>query len=221
MKIYRVHKALTFEIEKKILDKIASYIYKFITADKLSIIALLGALLTSISYVSAKNNPIILFFACLGIFIHWFGDSLDGRVAGLRNEARPTLGHYIDHMLDSVSAAIIIFGISFSGLTQTSAWIWCLVLFLLIMIHSFLKASITGVFEISFEKIGPTEVRIGLIIINLIIYYTNNPLLINVPFKVNLFDLFGILISISLIFNLLKSMVKTFTSYKYNHKNPQ
>lgn len=209
MKITRIHHSLIFKLEKPILDFIAPRIAPHLTADQLSTLAIIGAILTSACYIAAKNQPLFLLISCVGIFIHWLGDSLDGRVAKLRNESRPVLGHYIDHMLDAVSVVIITFGLGYSGLTETSAWVWTLALFLLLMVHAFLKASVTGQFELAFEKIGPTEARMGLIVVNLLLYFTGNPLISYAPFPMKLLDAIGLVVALLFLIQLVKSL--TFT----------
>ncbi|HDS11500.1 MAG TPA: hypothetical protein ENN77_01200 [Candidatus Wirthbacteria bacterium] len=60
------------------------------------------------------------------------------------------------------------------------------------MIHTFLKANVTGVFELSMGRVGPTEARIMVIVINLIILYAGNPILVTRPLRFNLADLMGV-----------------------------
>lgn len=209
MEIKRNHKAITYEPEKKLLDKVAGIIYLHTTADQLSLLALLGALLTGSAYILSQYNLGLLHVANIGILLHWFGDSLDGRVARNRKESRPKYGHYLDHILDSISLVIIIFGITYSGLTLTTSWVWVLSLFLLIMIHSFLKASVTGEFDLSIERIGPTEARIGLIMVNLVILLTNNTSLVVFPFPATVFDVVGLVTAFVLLVNFGKTVYLT------------
>ena len=209
MEIKRTHNSLTYEPEKKILDFIAGKIYRYVTADQLSLLALIGAIMAGIGYAYSKIQLSTIMLATVGIFLHWFGDSLDGRVARLRNQNRPRYGHYLDHILDAFSLVIIIFGISFSKQTIFSTWIWVLVIFLLIMVHSFLKSSITGVFELSFERFGATEARLSLIFMNLLIYITGNPVVLHRPYEYNLLDAIGLFATIALLLILFKSVYET------------
>jgi archaetidylinositol phosphate synthase len=209
MKLIRKHNAWTYEPEKRLLDFIAARIYRYVTADQLSLLAFAGAIIAAVFYANLQIALYSVMFASLGIFLHWFGDSLDGRVARLRDENRPRYGHYLDHILDAFSLVIIIFGISYSKQTMFSTWIWVLVIFLLMMIHSYLKSSITGVFELSFERFGATEARITLILMNIIIFVTGNPIMIRRPIEYNLLDLFGLIAATILLFILLKSVFQT------------
>ena len=206
MEIKRKHKALTFEAEKRILDFIAGKIFKYVTADMMSLLALLGALLASISYLMTDKSLIFLQLASLGIFFHWFGDSLDGRVARLRHESRPKYGHYLDHILDAVSITVIIFGIGYSQLTMQAGWVWLLAILQLLMIHSYLKASATGIFELSVERLGPTELRILLICINSIIFASKNPKFIIQAITFTLFDIIGILLTVIMLLVFIRAV---------------
>ena len=109
-KISRVYKTLTYKPEKKILDYLASKLFKFFTADQFTFFAFFGAIVVAVAYQFTGNSLNFLHLVNLGIFIHWFGDSLDGRVAGLRGESRPLYGHYMDHIMDSLGIVIIFFG---------------------------------------------------------------------------------------------------------------
>ncbi|MCL4384164.1 CDP-alcohol phosphatidyltransferase family protein [Patescibacteria group bacterium] len=205
--LVRKHQAITYRIEKKILDILAAKLYQSVTADQLSFLALCGAILASLAYILAGQSLWWLTVAGVGIFIHWFGDSLDGRTARLRGENRPLYGHYLDHILDAISVVIIVFGINFSDITNQSTWVWVLVLFLLLMIHSYLKASVTGVFELAIERYGGTEIRIGLILMNLLILATGNPSWRLTAVETwTLTDVLGGIIAALLMLNLIKAI---------------
>jgi archaetidylinositol phosphate synthase len=94
--------------------------------------------------------------------LNWFGDSLDGTVARVRNHQRPRYGFYIDHVVDVWNATMLFAGLAVSGLT--SPWIASalLVVYLLLAAESFLATHALGVFRISFAGFGPTELRIVL-----------------------------------------------------------
>jgi len=88
---------------------------------------------------------------------------------------------------------------------QTS-WIWVLVFYLLMMSHSYLKSSVTGVFEMSFERVGPTEARIGMILMNSLVFFTRNPVIMKKPISFNLLDAIGFLAACILAMLLAKSI---------------
>jgi phosphatidylglycerophosphate synthase len=55
----------------------------------------------------------LLAVVCLGI--NWFGDSLDGTVARVRNCQRPRYGFYVDHVLDTLGTLFVLAGLGLSG----------------------------------------------------------------------------------------------------------
>jgi len=209
MEIKRKHYSLTCVWEKKILNFLARKIYRLITADQLSYLALGGSFLAAAAYLLAANDLAWLHLANFGIFVQWFGDSLDGRTARLRKENRPCYGHYFDHILDAISMVVIIFGINYSSLTLQSEWMWVLSLFLLIMIHAYLKSSLTGVFELTIERFGGTEARLFLMFINFLLIFTGNPLIIAGFLPLNLIDVLGCLVAVMLLWNFWFAVSRT------------
>ena len=202
IRIDRVYKSPTYKAEKKILDYISSKIFNFVTA----FFALLGAILVSVSYQFTGNSLNYLHLANLGIFIHWFGDSLDGRVARLRGEARPLYGHYMDHIMDSIGVVIIFVGISMSPIATSVYWLIALALALLIFNHAYLKASVTNTFKLSISKFGGTEARILFILFNIFLIFSKNPTYLTLSKKLFLSDVLIIFFSIILGFTLLKEI---------------
>ena len=47
--------------------------------------------------------------------LNWFGDSLDGTLARVRNRERPRYGYYVDHVLDAVGLRVLFGGLMLGG----------------------------------------------------------------------------------------------------------
>ena len=133
----RLNLATTAKIESDILDFLVKLLPSWVTPDLLTIAAFLSSLIGGTLYLFVTENPYLLLFINLCLLIHWFADSLDGRLARYRKDTRPNYGYYIDHILDSAAAAFFIGGITISELTITAAWIW--VLSLMFLIHCCMK----------------------------------------------------------------------------------
>ena len=103
----------------------------------------------------------------LFLFLNWFGDSLDGTVARVRERQRPRYGFYVDHLADAFGAIFLLSGFAFSGLVSPPSAIALLIAYLLLQIHIALKAHTTRVFQIAFAGVGGTEARIILGVMNL------------------------------------------------------
>ena len=98
---------------------------------------------------------------------NWFGDSLDGTLARVRDQQRPKYGFYVDHMLDALGSFFLTTGLALSGyMTPVVAYAF-LIAYLLLSIEVYLATYSLGTFHLSYWSFGPTELRILLVIGNL------------------------------------------------------
>jgi phosphatidylglycerophosphate synthase len=102
--------------------------------------------------------------------VNWFGDSLDGTLARVRQKQRPRYGFYVDHMIDSIGAVAMMGGLALSGYMHPVIAIGLLIAFLLLSIQSYLATYTLGEFHLSFWRFGPTELRILLALGNLAVF---------------------------------------------------
>jgi len=173
----RTNDILLGPLERPALAFFAKHMPMWVNSDMLTIFALFGAAMIFLAYFLAgqagdlKGNG-YLFLVNLGLFIHWFGDSLDGTLARYRHHERPNYGYYTDHALDGLASVMIFMGIGLSGLADFKVTMFALVTWLLVMMQVFLKTHATGTFEMTSAKIGPTEIRVLLAILNTVIYFT-------------------------------------------------
>jgi phosphatidylglycerophosphate synthase len=94
--------------------------------------------------------------------INWFGDSLDGTLARVRNQQRPRYGFYVDHVIDLAGTAALMGGLACSGRMSPLVALLLLAGYLIVSAESYLATHAAGVFRISFAGVGPTELRIVL-----------------------------------------------------------
>ena len=148
--------------EKRVLVWLAQRLPGWINSDHLTALGAVAMLGTGLSFAAAALSPRALLLVPVFLAVNWFGDSLDGTVARVRNHQRPRYGFYIDHVVDVWNATMLFAGLAVSGLT--SPWIASalLVVYLLLAAESFLATHALGVFRISFAGFGPTELRIVL-----------------------------------------------------------
>jgi archaetidylinositol phosphate synthase len=71
--------------------------------------------------------------------------------------------------------------------------------YLLMSISVYIRTYITGVFQISYGKFGPTEVRVAVIIANTLIYFSDNPAMHTGYGRFTLFDAIAFSIGIVLL----------------------
>ena len=119
--------------------------------------------MTFVGYTASNYARGWLLLAILGYLVNWFGDSLDGSLARYRGTERPSYGYFIDHSCDGLTTLLILTGMGFSPYVTMDFAMVALAGYLLLSIHTFLSARVLGEFKLSYLAAGPTELRVMLI----------------------------------------------------------
>jgi len=162
---------VTANIEKRVLIWLAERLPQWVTSDQLTLLGLLAMLMAGLSYWAAQWDERALFLVVVALGFNWFGDSLDGTLARVRNRQRPRYGYYVDHVIDIVGALFLIGGLAASGYMTPLVGLGLLVGYMMVSAEIFLATYSLGVFRISFGPIGGTELRILLSIGTLYLLY--------------------------------------------------
>ena len=163
----RVHGSLLAAAEKRALVWMAERMPARVNSDHLTVLGFAAQIATGICYVLAAWDRRMLLAAIVCLAVNWFGDSVDGTLARVRQQQRPRYGFYVDHILDSIGAVAMMGGLALSGYMHPVIATGLLVAFLLLSIQSYLATYTLGEFHLSFWHFGPTELRILLAIGNL------------------------------------------------------
>ncbi|MBN1463881.1 MAG: CDP-alcohol phosphatidyltransferase family protein [Paludibacteraceae bacterium] len=190
----REYSSLVSKYERKALIYLAQKIYKYVTADSLTYLGLLGCCLVALSIVLYPAENDILYLGILGLFINWFGDSLDGSVAALRGEYRSKYGYFMDTLVDVFSYTIILIVIALSGFTSSAIWVTFTILFLFSAFYYVLKCSVTKIKQMNLSIIGGTEMRIIFALILLSLILNENPKLYFSGLRLTYFDWIGLIL---------------------------
>jgi archaetidylinositol phosphate synthase len=166
----RIQEAVTAKLEKRVLLWLAARIPSWINSDHLTLLSFAAMCLACASYVMARHNRAGLLLATLCLALNWFGDSLDGTLARVRNRQRPRYGFYVDHIIDSIGALLLMGGLAASGYLDARIAMGMLVAFLLLSIETYLATYTIGTFRMSFWKFGPTEIRLLLALENVTLW---------------------------------------------------
>jgi phosphatidylglycerophosphate synthase len=154
--------------EKQLLVWMAERLPARINSDHLTALAALAMVGAALAYAAASRWPGALHLVNLCLLINWFGDSLDGTVARVRNQQRPRYGFYVDHVLDCAGIAVLVAGMAASGLMSLTLAMAFLIAFLLVSIEAYLATYCLSTFRMSFLGFGPTELRLLLAVGNLV-----------------------------------------------------
>jgi archaetidylinositol phosphate synthase len=158
----RIQTSALAAAEKRLLVAIAARLPGWIGPDHLTALGVLGMLGTGIAYWCAARHPAALIAAIAGLAVNWFGDSLDGTVARVRNCQRPRYGFYVDHVLDSAGILFLLGGLGLSGFMSPTIAAILLAAYYLLNIEVYLATAVLREFRMAFFKLGPTELRLVL-----------------------------------------------------------
>jgi phosphatidylglycerophosphate synthase len=156
----RFNTSLLASLEKRVLIWIAGRLPAWVNSDHLTVLGFVSLLATGILYWQARTMRWVLPLAIVALALNWFGDSLDGTLARVRNRQRPRYGFYVDHILDAVGTLFLMGGLALSGLMTPAVAYGFLVAYLLLSIEVYLATYTLGAFHLSFWSFGPTELRL-------------------------------------------------------------
>jgi phosphatidylglycerophosphate synthase len=160
----RVQQSWLAARERVLLVSIAQSLPRWVKPDHLTIIGLFGSLLCGIGFVASALSPRWLGLVVLGLVVNWAGDSLDGNLARVRRAERPRYGFFVDHTSDILSQACIFMGLALSPFVRFETGCLLLMSYWLAAMFTFIRTISVQVFQISYFGIGPTEIRIGLLL---------------------------------------------------------
>lgn len=173
----RVNDTILAPLERTALQWLCKQMPVWMTPDILTAIGLIGGVMMAAAYWLCNTNKNFLWIVDLGLVINWFGDSLDGSLARYRRIERFQYGYFVDHTVDITTQTIFFLGLGFSPFVHFNVALLALVGYLHLGILTYINTAVSGVYKISYGKIGPTEVRVFLLGVNAIFYFVSNPLI--------------------------------------------
>jgi archaetidylinositol phosphate synthase len=158
-------------LERPALKWLAAHMPAWVMPDTLTFLGVAASVLIFLSYSLSHINKNFLWVASLGFILNWLGDSLDGTLARYRHVERPRYGFLIDHWVDAISAVLIFIGLGISPYVDLTVACMGVIAYLLVSIMVYLITYVTGVFQMTNAKIGPTEIRLLGILSNTAIFF--------------------------------------------------
>ena len=163
----RIHGSFLAAAEKRALVWMAERMPACVSPDHMTLLGFAAQIATGVCYALAVHDRRMLLAAVVCLTMNWFGDSLDGTLARVRQRQRPRYGFYVDHIIDSIGAVAMMGGLALSGYMHPVIAIGLLIAFLLLSIQSYLATYTLGEFHLSLWHFGPTELRVLLVAGNL------------------------------------------------------
>jgi archaetidylinositol phosphate synthase len=208
----RLQESFTARAERRALVWLAARLPSWINSDHLTLVGFVAMILAGASYALVRTNRAGLMLATFFLALNWFGDSLDGTLARLRNRQRPRYGFYVDHMIDTLGGLFLMGGLAISGMVDWRIALGMFVAFLMLSVEVYLAAYTLGTFRLSFAKCGPTEIRILLAIGNTAFWLHPNARMFGLSYRV--FDAGGVIaitgMSLMVIVSTILNTVKLY-----------
>ena len=145
----------------------------WVTSDMLTYLGLVAAIFYAFFCWMANFDVNYYWWSSLALVVNWYGDSLDGNLARVRQLQRPKYGFFIDHSVDALSTCLFCMGLGLGPLMQLSISLFIMGGYLCLSIYTYLSTIILGQFKLTYAKMGPTEMR--LLIIAVCILFIYNP----------------------------------------------
>ncbi len=204
----RINDILLGPIERPVIAWIVRRLPAWVTPDILTYTGLVAAFIVLVSYLLSSYNIAFLWLASFGFFLNWFGDSLDGNLARYRKIERPKYGFFIDHSIDAITQVTIFLGMGLSPFVDFRIACLALIGYLMLEILVMITTYVRGVFQISYGKLGPTEIRVLAILVNTYVFFFGDPI-IRLPFgDLGFFNLIFLVVAVLLVVIFLISMSK-------------
>ena len=155
--------------EGRVLERIARRLPAWVMPDHLTALGVLAAFGIAGADLLSTGDKAWLWAASALLVVHGLGDSLDGTLARVRRSERPRYGYYLDHLVDAIATALIGLGLGLSPWMLLSVGLAIVIAYLVLSINTYLETHAFGVFTLGYGRLGPTEVRIVLIVLNTLI----------------------------------------------------
>ena len=169
----RIQTSILNRVEKRVLVWMAERLPGWITSDMLTWLGFGAAIFYVFFCWLSNKNVNYLWLASFCLILNWFGDALDGNVARVRGTQRPKYGFFIDHSIDALTTCLFCIGLGLSPFMKMSIALFIMVGYLGLSLHTYICTLTLGQFRLTYASLGPTEVRLILIGVNIL--YIFNP----------------------------------------------
>jgi phosphatidylglycerophosphate synthase len=205
----RVNDILLGPLERPALAWLCRRMPAWVTPDVLTVVGIAGGAITMAGFALTVVDRNFLWLGCAGVVVNWLGDSLDGNLARHRKIERPKYGYFVDHVTDGFVTAMICLGIGMSVYVDMVYALAALAAYLLMSILTYVTSQVTGIFRISYGKVGPTEIRVILILASAVAWVAPNPALAVGRLQIRAFEMVTLAVAVLLALACVGSAWRT------------
>lgn len=156
--------------EKNLTTRFTPHIPSWIETYHLTLTTILWSAGAILFGFLARQDFIWLIGMCAMIVLQYITDLFDGAVGRYRNTGLIKWGYYMDHFLDYIFLCSLLIGYAFIIPNQFfDMYFFILALLGSFMVSSYLAFAATNRFRISYVGVGPTEIRLLFIVLNILL----------------------------------------------------
>jgi phosphatidylglycerophosphate synthase len=154
-------------LDRRLIARVVPLVPRWIHSHHLTMLTLLWSALILACDALAANNRTWLFAVSVFIAIQYVTDAVDGKLGVLRGDGLVRWGFYMDHLLDYIFLCSVLLGYTVLVPSELQ-WLMMAILIVAIgfMVTSFLACAVEGNLGISYLRLGPVEIRLLFIGIN-------------------------------------------------------
>jgi phosphatidylglycerophosphate synthase len=156
----RRNESLLARGEQRVIAALLGNMPHAVTPLHLTLFGMLAASVTFLALVGCNWSAAFLPLVPIGLFMHWFGDSLDGALARHRRIQRPRFGFLIDHTTDLITQTVMLVGLGLSPYFTITSALLVLAMYLLVSAFTYIKIAVDHVHQMAYGGLGGTELRI-------------------------------------------------------------
>lgn len=170
--------------EERLRDGLVPLVPRWMETYHLTMLTLVWSLLIIVFGFLARYNIHFLWGISFLIFLQYITDLLDGAIGRARNTGLIKWGYYMDHLLDYFFLCSVLMSYGFLLPDYYKFMMFFLQAVIAgFMIHTFLSFATKNAFTISYFGIGPTEMRILFILLNIfIIFFGIDSIIVGIPY---------------------------------------
>ena len=158
--------------EQQFIKKYTPRVPSWLQTQHLTLLSLVWVGLIIYFSFLAKKNVSWMWIVSICVFLQWISDVFDGAVGRYRGSGLVKWGYYMDHFMDYLFLCSVLIGYSFLVSDHNKYLLFfVLIIFSAFMVSSYLIFNVTNELEITYFKMGPTEMRIMIILINTAIIF--------------------------------------------------
>jgi hypothetical protein len=164
---------LLYPLEQKLTKAVVPHIPKWLETNHLTWMTVVWSIGALAFGWLAKGNLLWIWGINAMLICQYLSDLFDGAVGRYRDTGLVKWGYFMDHFLDYIFLCALFVGYSFFIPDRYNALFFLMIVYGAYLVNSYVSFAATNQFKITYLGIGPTEGRIGFLIVNILLMYTN------------------------------------------------